>query len=318
MVAKTSDQPTEWWTLRIRHACRTVYYLFVDEHTLVNVQTVAVPHHQTVWWKEAVIFAAFYSGYTVIRNQFGSALVNGVDLPVHAFTNAMRIIDMERWIGLYHEESIQDFFLPHLWLIRLMNAYYGTAHFFVTLTVFIILYRKRPDVFPQWRNSLAAMTALAIIGFVVFPLMPPRLLDAPCPPEDRGGACIESPLRNYNRAISFGFVDTVSAYGGPWMFNKGPGATLSNQYAAMPSLHVGWASWCAFALWPLTRKRWMRVALLLYPAITLIGIVVTANHFWLDGVGGLIVFAVGFAIGTSLHNWNHRRLGLRATSHPAI
>jgi len=57
----------------------------------------------------------------------------------------------------------------------------------------------------------------------------------------------------------------------------------------------------------------MRAALLIYPAITLFGIVVTAIHFWLDGIGGLIVFGVGFAIGTTLHRWNHRRLGLRAT-----
>jgi hypothetical protein len=290
----------------------------VDEQPAVDVETTVVHHPQTVWWKEAIIFSTFYSCYTLIRNQFGSALVSGVEVPLHAFTNAIRIIEIERWVGLYHEESIQDFFLPHLWLIKLMNAYYGTAHFFVTLTVFIILYRKRPDVFPQWRNSLAAMTGLAIIGFVIFPLMPPRLLDAPCPPVDRGGACIESPLRNYNNAISFGFVDTISAYGGPWAFNKGPGATLSNQYAAMPSLHVGWASWCAFALWPLTRKLWMRAVLLIYPAITLFCIVVTGNHFWLDGIGGLIVFGVGFAIGTSLHYRNHRRLGLAANLRPSI
>jgi len=288
----------------------------VDNQPSASVQSTAGRQYQTVWWKEAIIFSTFYTGYTLVRNQFGSALVDGVDIPFHAFNNAIRIIEIERWLGLYHEESIQDLFLPHLWLIKLMNAYYGSAHFFVTLTVFIILYKKRPDVFPQWRNALAAMTGLAIIGFVVFPLMPPRLLDKPCPPVDRGGACIESPLRNYNNAISFGFVDTITSYGGPWTFNKGPGATLSNQYAAMPSLHIGWASWCAFGLWPLTRKRWMRAALFIYPAITLFCIIVTANHFWLDGVGGLIVFGVGFAIGTTLHNLNQRRLGLVDPPHP--
>lgn len=276
-----------------------------------------VRYHRTTWWKEALIIGTFYSAYTLIRNQFGSALVHGVEVPVHAFTNAMRIIRLERLIGLYHEESIQDFFLPHLWLIKLMNAYYGTTHFFVTLAVFIVLYKRRPDVFPQWRNTLAAMTGLAIIGFILFPLMPPRLLDAPCPPIDYGGACIESPLRNYNGATNFGFVDTISVYGGPWAFDEGPGATLSNQYAAMPSLHVGWATWCAFALWPLARKRWTRAALLIYPAITLFCIIVTANHFWLDGVGGIVVFAIGFAIGTSLHYWNHRRLDRKMASQPA-
>ena len=172
-------------------------------------------HHRTLWWKEALIVAAFYTTYTLIRNRFGSAFVNGEDRPVHAFTNAMRVIKLERLIGLFHEESIQGFFLPHVWLIKAMNTYYGTAHFFVTLSVFVLLFRRRPDVFGQWRNTLAAMTALAIVGFVLFPLMPPRLLDAPCPKAGVGfgGACIESPLRNYNGALNFGFDDTVEIYG---------------------------------------------------------------------------------------------------------
>jgi hypothetical protein len=143
--------------------------------------SVAVPrHHRTLWWKEALIISAFYAVYTMIRNQFGSALVNGVDVPLHSFTNAVRVIRIERAFGLYHEESVQDFFLPHVWFIKLMNTYYGTAHFFVTMGVFILLFKRRPDVFAQWRNTLAAMTGLAIIGFVLFPLMPPRLLDEPC------------------------------------------------------------------------------------------------------------------------------------------
>ena len=138
-------------------------------------RVVAIPrHHRTLWWKELLIVSVFYAIYTMIRNQFGSAFVNGVDVPLHSFTNAVRVIRIERALGLYHEESIQDFFLPHLWLIKAMNTYYGTAHFFVTLGVFILLFKRRPDVFGQWRNTLAAMTGLAIIGFVLFPLMPPR------------------------------------------------------------------------------------------------------------------------------------------------
>ena len=276
-------------------------------------------HHRTLWWKEALIVAVFYTTYTLIRNRFGSAFVNGEDRPVHAFTNAMRVIRLERLIGLFHEESIQGFFLPHVWLIKAMNTYYGTAHFFVTLGVFILLFRRRPDVFGQWRNTLAAMTALAIIGFVLFPLMPPRLLDAPCPKAGVGfgGACIESPLRNYNGALNFGFDDTVEIFGGPLHFNKGAAAKLSNQYAAMPSLHIGWSTWCVFALWPITKKRWQRIALFLYPMLTLFCIIVTANHFWIDGLGGLIVFGVGYALGTRLHRWNQKRLDLQLAAQMA-
>lgn len=281
---------------------------------------VVIPrHHRTLWWKEVLIVSIFYAIYTLIRNQFGSALVNGVDVPLHSFTNAVRVIRIERALGLYHEESVQDFFLPYVWLIEVMNTYYGTAHFFVTLGVFILLFKRRPDVFGQWRNTLAAMTGLAIIGFVLFPLMPPRLLDAPCPSATGGfgGACIEHELRNYNGATNFGFSDTIAEFGGPWAFNEGPAASLSNQYAAMPSLHIGWSTWCVFALWPLAKKRWTRIALFLYPATTLFCIVVTGNHFWLDGVGGLVVFVLGYFIGTYLHLVNHRRLDARMASHPA-
>ncbi|NCU80704.1 MAG: hypothetical protein EBV51_01670, partial [Acidimicrobiia bacterium] len=156
--------------------------------------------HRMIWWKEVLIFGIFYSVYTLIRNQFGSTLIQGLSVPNHAFTNAIRVIRFERWIGLYHEETLQDWVLPHVWLIKTMNVFYGTAHFFVTLGVFIALYKLRPSVFGQWRNTLAVMTALAIIGFSLFPLMPPRLLDAPCPDEGYGAVCIESEYRNFNGA----------------------------------------------------------------------------------------------------------------------
>jgi membrane-associated phospholipid phosphatase len=264
---------------------------------------------------------AFYFIYSLTRNRFGSIRVSGDDIPLHSFTNAMRVIRFERAIGLYHEESIQQWFLPYKWFIQLMNTYYGTAHFAVTIGVFFVLMNRRKDVFPLFRNALAAMTGLAIIGFALFPLMPPRLLDAPCPGTATtvvagkeiarttfGGDCISTKLRNYNGATEFGFVDTLKEYGGPWDFDSGGIAKRSNQYAAMPSLHIGWASWCAFAIWPLARRKWIRAAVLLYPALTLFCIVVTGNHFWLDGIGGILALAGGFVIGALLHRFNQRRL----------
>ena len=163
------------------------------------------------------------------------------------------------------------------------------------------------------------MTALAILGFAFFPLMPPRLLDQPCPTGDNlefGGACIASELRSgkektFTGDNGFGFVDTLSVYGGPWRFDSDEVASISNQYAAMPSLHIGWSTWCALAVWPLLRRRWTKVAVLLYPAATLFCIIITANHFWLDGIGGLIVFAVGALIGWGMHRWNQNRLDRR-------
>ena len=276
--------------------------------------------HRLHWWKEALIVAAFYLVYSWIRNRFGSNQIAADGVPEAAFHNAERVIRVERALGLFHEESIQEFFLAQRWFIQFWNVYYGTAHFFVTLAVFVLLFFRRADVFAQWRNTLAAMTALAILGFAFFPLMPPRLLDQPCPTADNlefGGACIASDLRSgevktFTGDNGFGFVDTLSVYGGPWRFDSDEVASISNQYAAMPSLHIGWSTWCALAVWPLLRRRWTKVLALLYPAATLFCIIVTANHFWLDGVGGLGVFAVGSLIGWGMHRWNQNRLDRRS------
>lgn len=266
---------------------------------------------------------AFYLVYSWSRNQFGSAEIAADGVPEQAFHNAERVIAFERAIGLYHEETVQEWFLDQRWFIQFWNTYYGTAHFIVTIIVFWVLFKKRPDVFPLWRNTLAAMTALAIFGFSLFPLMPPRLLDAPCPADgDYGGRCIASVERGagldgvverpwvapYDSDDTFGYVDTLRDYGGPWSFDSDTMKSISNQYAAMPSLHIGWSSWCAFALYPLARRKRTRVALLLYPAATLFCIVVTGNHYWLDGIGGLVVLGTGFLMGWGLHRWNQNRL----------
>jgi membrane-associated phospholipid phosphatase len=76
----------------------------------------------------------------------------------------------------------------------------------------------------------------------------------------------------------------------------------------MPSLHIGWSSWCALLGWRLTRRKWLRALLLLYPALTLFCIVVTGNHFWLDGVGGIITLGAGWAVGHYFDAWNDRRI----------
>jgi hypothetical protein len=139
---------------------------------------------------------AFYTIYSLVRNQFGSARIVEEGPPQQAFTNALRVIEWENSINLFVEQRIQEWFLafPN-WTIQFWNSFYGTAHFVVTLGVFIVLFVRRPDVFPLWRNTLAFTTALAIVGFSLFPLMPPRLLDEPCPPEAYGAACIPTPLR---------------------------------------------------------------------------------------------------------------------------
>ena len=258
--------------------------------------------HEHRWWKEVLIIASFYVVYSVVRNQFGSNRMVGGDEPVHAFNNALRVIRFERFVHLFHEPWLQREFLPYHWFIRFWNVYYGTGHFIVTIATFVAIFRDLPERFARWRNALAFTTALALIGFSLFPLMPPRLLnDASI----FGGARIATERHVEN----FGFVDTLERDGGLWSFDSGTMQQVSNQYAAMPSLHTAWATWSALALWPLTRRRrWAQALLVLYPVATVFCIIVTANHFWIDGLGGLVTLAVGFACGRQLDRWNQRRL----------
>ena len=217
--------------------------------------------------------AAFYGVYSFIRNTQGSASVSAE----HAFSHARAVIDIERAFGLYFEEGVQDAFLGWRWFIQFWNLFYGTFHFVVTVAALVMLFRRFPARYPRWRNTLAATTGLALIGFATYPLMPPRLLPA-----------------------AYGFVDTLRVFGGLWDFDSGPVAQVSNQYAAMPSLHFAWSTWSVFVLYPMLRRPWSRALILAYPAATTFAIVVTANHYWLDAAGGALVLGVGALIGFRL------------------
>jgi hypothetical protein len=159
-----------------------------------------------------------------------------------------------------------------------MNTYYGTAHFIVTIAAFVWCYKVLPHRYRSVRNGFAFMMAIALLGYFTIPLMPPRLMPA-----------------------SYGFVDTMKEFGSPWNFESGPVSKLSNQYAAMPSMHFGWATWVVVTFWPWARGRRVRTALLVfYPLLTLFCIVVTGNHYFLDAIGGMVVWGVGMKLGERL------------------
>ena len=244
-------------------------------------EAVAVPAARLRWWREVAIVAAFYGTYTAVRNLFGSATVS----PERALEHARQMIEVERAIGLFHEETVQHWFLGWSWFMWFWNVFYGTFHFVVTIAALLFLFNRVPDRYRLWRNTLAATTAFALVGFSLYPLMPPRLLSV----------CGE-----YGGCTSSNFVDTLERFGGLWSFDSGTMQSISNQYAAMPSLHFAWATWCWLSLRPFIQRRSVRLALGAYPWLTLFAIVVTANHFWIDAAGGLVVLAAGFVVGTMI------------------
>ncbi len=233
--------------------------------------------------------SAIYLLYDTLRDQ-----VAGVS--ADAYRHAIQIVDAEKFLGLYHEYSIQQAFLGLDWFMSFWNIWYGTIHFVMPLVALVWLYRKLPARYVRWRNTLVLMLGVSLLAFWAYPLMPPRLMPA-----------------------RFGFVDTAADF-----FNFGPQVrvrlgpdgtpsaaavrTYGNLFAAMPSLHVGWSTWSALAVWPLLRRTWAKVLWALYPVTIFFCIVVTANHWILDAVGGWVVLALGY-LGARGIEWtlNRRR-----------
>jgi hypothetical protein len=255
------------------------------------------------WWREVLYIGLVYAAYSAVRNTFGSSGGGTID-PEPAFNHAKAMIDVEEALRLYFEPSLQSWYLdlPADGVIRLWNVFYGLAHFLVTAAALIWLYRADKARYPLWRNTLAATTLLALVGFASFSLMPPRLMDDP---GEYGGCQIYAPEAAARAqpgdlaapgCDEFGYVDTVARYGGWASFGSEELKSVSNQYAAMPSMHIGWSLWATIVLVPLARRRWLRVLACAHPVATLFCIIVTGNHYWIDGVGGALCLGAGFAV----------------------
>ncbi|MBA2325335.1 MAG: phosphatase PAP2 family protein [Actinobacteria bacterium] len=203
-----------------------------------------------------------------------------------AFRHARQVIRGERLLGIYHEETIQEWFLPYRAFISFWNIFYASVHFVMPVVALVWLYIKAPARYVRWRNTLIVMLGLALAGFWLYPLMPPRLLPA-----------------------SYGFVDTRVEYFGLGEASRDPSA--DNLYAAMPSLHIGWSTWIALALWPLVRRPWAKALLVAYPAAQLFCTVVTGNHFFLDAVGGWVVLGLAYALASARRVWRRLRRAAR-------
>jgi len=161
---------------------------------------------------------------------YGWARGNVEGSPHDALRHAYQVIHAQQDLHMFHEARVQHWFLPHHLVVEFWDVFYGTVHFAGPILGLIILWRRCPERYRFWRNAFAWMLLLALIGFAIYPLTPPRLL----------------PHR-------FGFVDTSTVIGGMGPFTEDP-KHAANLYAAMPSLHIGWSTWVTFALLPVLRR----------------------------------------------------------------
>ena len=172
---------------------------------------------------------------------------------------------VERVLLLPSETSLQRPFLAHPVLVQAFNLYYDILHFPVLGACLIWLYARHRESYPPVRTTVVLFTGVSLL-IQLIPVAPPRLLPGT------------------------GLVDTAARYG--QSVYSWHGGFDADEFSAMPSVHVGWALIVAIAVITVSRSRWRWLAAA-YPVLTLLVVVVTANHFWLDGiVAGLLVALV--------------------------
>ncbi|WP_330353941.1 bifunctional glycosyltransferase 87/phosphatase PAP2 family protein [Streptomyces chartreusis] len=219
---------------------------------------------------ELLLIRVTYYAYAQIRlaaaggsNSAGRVTAEEHGEEIHSIERALGI-DIEHWAN--HAVVQVD------WLRSFFDFYYESFHFGVPLAILAVLYWRRPVDYRWARTAIGFATVFALIGFWLYPLAPPRLMPG------------------------LGFIDTVH---GPQDFTQpdyGTLTELTNQYAAMPSLHFGWSLWCGLVVLILAPRWWMKALGLLHPLFTVTAIVVTGNHWVLDAVGGAAVVGAGFAV----------------------
>jgi hypothetical protein len=217
------------------------------------------------WWQELAIIAFGYWLYSLGRNTIPQQESIAIR---HGFS----VEHLQNALHLNFERAVNHFVAAHEWLAQVMDYYYASLHFVMTIAVMVWLFVRRAAVYRGARTVLVSTTLLALAGFALYPLAPPRLLP---------GA---------------GYLDTVEIFH-TWGSLASPSiASQSNQFAAMPSLHVAWALWCGISLFRCARTRLVRWAGLIYPVLTFTVVVGTANHYIVDAIAGMGTLALAFGV----------------------
>ena len=204
-----------------------------------------------------------YGVYEVVRGAPGENVQA-------AMRHTSEIVALEQSVGVYVEQGVQEAFEAVPGLPTVLGLAYLVLHFVGTTAALVWLHRRHPDHFPIVRTTVVAATALALVGYVLYPAAPPRLAD-------------------------LGFADTVTTHTGLNLSSDLLGA-LYNPFAAVPSLHFGYALIVGVVLARFATHRVVRVAGALYPIAMLLVIVATGNHFVFDAALGAVVVGAGWLV----------------------
>ena len=222
------------------------------------------------WWTElpliAVVYALYSGARLVVRGDVDDAVQHGADI-LHF--EQVTHLDPERWFN--------QLFTHHAFLGVPADFMYASMHYIVTPAVLVWLWRRRPTHYRKARTWLMISTLIGLIGFTALPTAPPRLLPG-----------------------AHGFMDTMAKYGSYGWWGTDASAPrglghLTNEYAAMPSLHFGWNLLVRIVIWRVTANRWLRAAAVTLPVLMCVAVVATANHYVIDVAAGAVVALTGLA-----------------------
>lgn len=200
--------------------------------------------------------------------RYGRFLVR--DQRTDALANAADVIAFERRTWLFVEPEIQQLALETRAVMDVLNSYYVYTHIFAIVGCLAWLYVRRPAAYRSCRRVLCGVMALGLLAHAAYPLAPPRLVPAST------------------------MVDTLAVYG-PTVYSDDQFASITNQFAAMPSFHVGWAALVAYYVIVNVRTpfRWLVLA---HPLIMTVAVMATANHYLVDALAGAGLVLAGIAV----------------------
>ena len=226
------------------------------------------PRSKTTAWQfvsELLIIIPAFLAYFLVRK-----VVEG--RVSEAFSNGAKVIELERAVGIFWEPRLQEHILDFDLLVNLANWVYMWGHWPVIVLAAVWLFLMHRDAYHVYRNAFLISGAIGLIIFAAFPVAPPRFMEA------------------------WGFVDTVAENSSGYRVLQPP--AFVNQYAAMPSLHFGWNLLVGVAIARYGSVPLLRLFGALMPAAMFVGIVLTANHYIIDGLagGGLALLGLVTAI----------------------
>ena len=230
------------------------------------------------WWdaSELGLVALGFLLYFLVRGAV-------VDRTADAFANAHWIVNFQFSYGLFVEPAFQAWVLEYELLRRGLNFVYFWMDFPLIVAVAMVMFWKRRHAYTLTRDSMLISGGLALVVYWLYPVAPPRFLS------------------------EWGFIDTLEVYDN-LSYQAQSLQPFVNPFAAVPSLHVGWALLLAAGVFAATRNPWLRGASLLTFVLQSIAVVGTGNHYIFDSLAGLAVCGVALGLTLVLHRGGYPRL----------